>query len=249
MNNLDLWEKLAYAKENYNWIELSHELSPQTPHWIGWEPLEEKVMVEVPESLFSAKAYTTVGQYGTHVDAPCHMVENARSLESVGLDEMVLPLCVIDKSEESKENADYILTVKDILEWEKEYGRIPEKSFVAFRTDWSQRAPETMDNLDENGDRHFPGWDLEAVRFLTDERNITAIGHETSDTEAPVTSGKSNYAVEYLILEKNRIQIEMLKDLNKCTPVGGIIVCTFPKLKDGSGYPARCFAICPKIKF
>ena len=200
----------------------------------------------MPETIFSAKAYTVVSQYGTHVDVPCHMVENTRSLESVGLDEMVLPLCVIDKSSEVGENPDFVLKVEDILQWEEENGKIPAKSFVAFRSDWSKRPAAEMDNNDEEGNRHFPGWSFEAVEFLVDERNVSAIGHETSDTDSPLTSGKTNYEVERLILEKDRIQIEMLKDLDQCPAVGGIIFCTFPRIKGGPGFTARCFAICPK---
>lgn len=246
MKKLTLWEQLKDWKENYSWVELSHELNTETPHWVGWEPLKEEVLAKLPDSLFSAAAYTTVGQYGTHVDAPSHMVIGGRTLEKVELYEMVSPLCVIDKSKEATENADYILTAEDIKEWEKENGNIPPNAFVAFRTDWSKRPGAEMDNLDSEGNRHFPGWEYEAVAFLTDERAISAIGHETSDTEAPVTSCTSNYAVEYLILEKNKIQVEMLINLDQCPATGAVIFSTFPRVTKGSGYPARCFAICPK---
>ncbi len=29
-------------------------------------------------------------------------------------------------------------------------------------------------------------------------------------------------------------------------PVGSLIFCGFPKVKDGPGFTARCIAICPK---
>ena len=43
-----------------------------------------------------------------------------------------------------KENEDYALTVEDILAWEKEYCKIPEHAFVAFRSDWSKRKRQRI---------------------------------------------------------------------------------------------------------
>jgi kynurenine formamidase len=36
-----------------------------------------------------------------------------------------------------------------------------------------------------------------------------------------------------------------MRNLDQVPAVGSLIVCAFPKLKDGVGFPARCFAICP----
>lgn len=244
--DLKLWEQWRAWRTKYKWVDLTHELSPETPHWVGWPALCEEAKMTLDEGIFCAHAYTTVGQYGTHVDAPNHMVKGGRSLEQVSVDEMVLPLCIIDKTEAVKDNADYILTVKDIEEWETTYGKIPQKAFVVFQSGWSKWPAESMDNLDGEGNRHFPGWSLEAVKFLVEERNIGGIGHETSDTEAPVTSGKTNYEVEYYILAQDRIQVELLTNLEECPAAGALIFCTFPKVKGGTGFPARCFALCRK---
>ena len=246
MADLKLWQQLEDWKTQYEGVAMSYALSEETPHWVGWPALACKEMANLDNSLFSAHAYTTVGQYGTHVDAPCHMVKGGRTLDQVTLQESVMPLCVIDKEAAVQANADYVLTVDDILQWEAQYGKIPAGAFVVFQSGWGKRAAETMDNLDADGNRHFPGWQLEAVKFLVEERNIGGIGHETSDTEAPITSGESNYAVEYYILAQDRIQAELLCNVEKCPPVGAVFFCTYPKVTGGSGYPARCFAICPK---
>lgn len=248
MNQLKLWNQLENWKKECYWVDMTHELSPETPHWVGWDALTVEEKMNLDGSIFAAHAYTTVGQYGTHVDAPNHMVKGARSLDQIEIKEMVMPMCIIDKEEDCNSNPDYILTIDDILEWEEEYGRIPEGSFVVFKSGWGKRDPETMDNLDDQGNRHFPGWSKESLEFLIDQRNIASIGHETSDTEAPVTSGQTSYEVEYYMLDQDRIQLEMLKNVELCPPVGAIAFCTFPKVKDGTGYPARVFALCPKAE-
>ena len=51
---------------------------------------------------------------------------------------------------------------------------------------------------------------------------------------------------EYYILSTGKYQIELLKNLDLCPATGAVILCTFPKIKDGTGFTARCFAICPK---
>jgi kynurenine formamidase len=89
--------------------------------------------MNLEEAIFAAHAYTTVGQYGTHVDAPAHMVKGGRTLDEVTIEESVMPLCVINKEDAVAENADYVLTVEDILEWEAVYGKIPEKLLSYFR--------------------------------------------------------------------------------------------------------------------
>ncbi len=245
MENRTLWKLFQDLKSTCRWVDLTHDLSPDTPHWVGWDALRVEEKMSLNEAIFAAHAYTTVGQYGTHVDAPSHMVKGGRSLDEIALEEMILPLCVINLEDKVKENPDYVLTVEDILSWEAIHGTIPAGSFVAFQSGWS-RFPGDLDNCDAHGCRHFPGWSLEAVRFLVENRNIASIGHETSDTEAPITSSATNYEVEYYILAQNRIQAELLKNLDQCPATGALIFCTFPKVAGGTGYPARCFALCPK---
>ena len=103
-----------------------------------------------------------------------------------------------------------------------------------------------MDNFDENGQKHYPGWGMDALKFLVEERNVAAIGHETSDTDVAVRSAAGGYVCEYYILEQDRYQIELLKNLDKVPPTGSVIVCGFPRGVDLTGFHARCYAICPK---
>ena len=167
-------------------------------------------------------------------------------MEAITVQEMVNPLVVIDKSAECAANADFILTIDDIKAWEAQYGKIPEGAFVAFRSDWYTKAD--LENKDENGQPHYPGWDKAAIQWLVEERNIAAIGHEPADTDPGFVTTKEGaypYPGEQYILEVDRIQIEVMRNLDQCPPVGAMIVTAFPKLKDGTGFSARCFAICP----
>lgn len=245
MANHVLWDQLKDWKENYKWVELTRALGKDTAHWSGFSPMEIETLYTLDDGFF-VKKFSLVTQYGTHVDAPIHFVENKRYLDEIELTEMVMPLCVIDKSDAVKENCDYALTVDDIKEWEAKYGPVPEGAFVAFRSDWSKRPDDTLDNVDAEGHKHYPGWTVEAIEYLVKERNIGSMGHETSDTDPAVVAENEGFLAETYILAQDKFQIEMLINLDQVPPVGGIIFCTFPKADKFPGFPARCFAICPK---
>lgn len=243
MANLNLWDDLKRWKSECEFVELSHEFSPETPHWSGFPAMSYEKIFDY-EVGFRVHKVTAVTQYGTHVDAPGHFVPGTRMLNELRADELVLPLVVIDVSAKVAEDCDYGVSVADIEDFEARYGRIPDGCFVAARTDWSKQ--EDMDNFDENGQKHYPGWGMDALKFLVEERNVAAIGHETSDTDVAVRSAAGGYVCEYYILEQDRYQIELLKNLDKVPPTGSVIVCGFPRGVDLTGFHARCYAICPK---
>lgn len=255
MANLKLWDFLKEVKGNgYKWVDLTHELSPETPHWYGFAPLGCKILFDyedgTPEDKMAPMKcieYSFAGQYGTHVDAPSHFCKGGRDMSKIAVKELVYPLVVVDKSEECAKNAEFTMTVADLQKWESENGKIPEGAFVAFRSDWYKKS--NLDNPDENGNPHYPGWSVDAIKWLVEERKIGAIGHEPADTDPSYVTTREDaypYPAEKYILETDRIQIEVMRNLDQLPPVGAMIVCAFPKLKDGTGFPARCFAICPE---
>lgn len=243
---IDLWTQYSQWQTQCRWVDLSRELSEDTPHWHGFPAMTADTMFTTEKDGFYVHQYTLVSQYGTHVDAPIHFIPGMRTVADIAVDEMVLPLCVIDLSAKVAENPDYAVTADDIRQWESVYGAIPEKAFAAFRSDWSKRKDDELDNIDADGQRHYPGWGVDALQYLVQERHVAAIGHETSDTDAAVLSAAEGFRSEPYILGQNCYQIELMTNLDLCPPTGAIIFCTFPKVKNGTGFTSRCFALCPK---
>ena len=85
---------------------------------------------------------------------------------------------------------------------------------------------------------------MPALKYLYEERKITASGHETTDTDPGVATSKDDYSLETYILSTNHYQIELLTNLDQ-VEAGAIAIVSFPKPKGGSGFPARVFAILP----
>jgi kynurenine formamidase len=235
------------------YVDLTHAFAPGIPHWHGFpeEKLEtaywyEKGKGSLGEGFF-AEIYTHVGQWGTHVDPPAHFIRGLRTVDQITLQEMILPLVVIDVHEESAKNPDYTLSLDRVKKWETDHGPIPMGAFVAMRTDWSKKWPDgsAMENKDGRGISHYPGWTMPALKYLFEERKITASGHETTDTDPGVAASKDDATLETYILSTNHYQIELLANLDQVPESGALVVVSFPKPKGGSGFPARVFAICP----
>lgn len=241
---MELWEELEKLKK-LEWIDLTHEFNEYTPRWPGFEPLEKKLKLEFDKYPVRAYQYSFPGQYGTHIDVPGHATPRGRTLEQIELKECVMPLCVIDCSRQVKKNADYALSIEDIVTYENRFGKIPSGAFVAMRTDWGKRWPnqEKFQNCDEEGNPHYPGWDYDAVKFLVEERNVGSIGHETFDTDPPSREKQRPFKAECYFLKQDHFQIEVLANLDKVPEHGGIVFCIFAKQKGGTGFPVRCFAI------
>jgi kynurenine formamidase len=235
------------------YVDLTHAFEPGIPRWPGFPDETRKTIYwydKRPDTMgsgFFAEVFTHVGQWGTHVDPPAHFIKGLRTVDQIAVKEMILALVVVDVHEETAKNPDYILSIERVKKWEKEHGPIPPSAFVAMRTDWSKRWPDAakMTNKDTNGVAHYPGWSLAALKYLYEERKITASGHETTDTDPGIATTKDDYSLETYILSTNHYQIELLANLDQVPEAGAIVVASFPKPKGGSGFPARVFAILP----
>lgn len=233
-----LWQIHKILAEK-RFVDLTHAFAPGIPHWHGFpdEKSEtiywyEKGRGSLGEGFF-AETFTLVGQWGTHVDPPAHFIRGLRTVDQITLQEMILRMVVIDVHTEAAKNPDYTRALERVKKWETDHGVIPAGAFVAMRTDWSKRWPDAaaLENKDAKGISHYPGWTLEALKYLYEERKITA--------------SKDDYALENYILSTNHYQIELLANLDQVPESGTLVVVSFAKPKGGSGFPARVFAICP----
>lgn len=251
-DNTSLWNLLNEIKK-HDFIDLTHAFHPGIPHATGLTGVPDQKfesLYNFEEHGFQAHIYTHVGQWGTHVDPPGHFKPGGRMVDQITVKEMLLPMVCFDCTEKSQKNPDYLFTLDDLKQWELLHGNVPGDAFAVMKTEWSKFWPSRalMMNFDAEGMAHFPGWSKDVVRYLIEERKVKAFGHETTDTDGGITISKNIYPVESLILEKDCYQIELLNNLTQVPQVGAIASVTFPKPKDGSGYPARVFAICPNTE-
>ena len=248
-----LWEELEQLKQ-YRWIDLSHPLNNDSPYWGG---IPEGA-VELSKTIFDwgnemlecqIQSFKFPGQFGTHIDFPGHFAKGMALSESYGIRDMMFPLVVIDVSEKVKQDVHYAVTPEDIMEFEEKYGPIPDGAFVALYTGWSRRWPDmdALSNFDENGGEHFPGWSLEALKYIYEVRNAAANGHETLDTDASALAAKAgDLACERYVLSHGKLQVEILCNLDQVPPAGAIAFAVFLPIEGATGLPVRMWAIAEK---
>lgn len=245
-----LWEQLKTLK-TYRWVELSHPLNNASPYWGGIpEGAVElgKVVYNWGNEMLECQIQTFKfpGQFGTHIDFPGHFIHEGELSEKYGVKDMVYPLVVVDVSEKVKEDVHYAVTVEDIKAWEAQYGPIPDGAFVALRTDWAKRWPDmnAICNYDEEGGEHFPGWSMEALQYIYEERNAAANGHETLDTDASaLAAAAGDLACERYVLAKKKLQVEVMRNLDQVPAAGAVAVAAFLPIEGATGLPVRMWAI------
>ena len=235
------------ALKQAEWIDLSHQITPESPHFPALPALEKKTLFTLDDGFF-VQQFSVVGQYGTHIDAPRHFVAGGRWLEQFSLKDFFLPLVVVDLSDAVADNPDLIVTKEHILAFEATHGPIAPNTFVAFRSDWFKRWPnqDALRNLDENGVQRTPGWGRGALQYLIEERHVAAIGHETLDTDAGVPAAEHGLIEEYYVLSQDIFQIELLNHLDRLPATGAYISIAFPHWQEATGSPARVVAYVPK---
>jgi kynurenine formamidase len=234
-------------------VDLTHTFDADIPHWPGFPKEKRETIYWYDKGVgslgegFFAQIFSHVGQWGTHCDPPAHFIKGGRTIDQIDVKDMLLPLVVIDVSQKVAANPDYVIALEDIKEWESKHGPIPEGAFVAMRTDWSKRWPDAaaMQNHDENGIAHYPGWGIEVLKYLYEERKIKSSGHEPTDADPGLSTSKGDYSCQIYLHSQDKHQIELLTNLDKVPESGALIVAAFPKPFGGSGFPARAFAILP----
>ncbi len=245
-----LWEALKNSK-NYKLVDLSHSVNNDSPYWAGIPDGS----LELSKTCFDwgnpmldclIQTFKFPGQFGTHIDFPGHFDKEGVLSDAFEIKDTIFPLCVIDITDKVAEDPEYAVTVDDIKEYEAKYGEIPEGAFVALRTDWYKKWPDmdAVSGLDEEGGEHFPGWSMEPLKYIYEVRKAAASGHETLDTDASKEAAKAeDLACERYILKSGKLQVEMMKNLDKVAPAGAVILVAYPNIEGATGLPARIYAL------
>jgi kynurenine formamidase len=226
-------------------VDLTHSFGPNTPVWSGFGQAKMTPAVDpqtrqpytIVKDGFRSTFYEMVGQYGTHVDPPAHFAEDGVTMDRIPLKQMILPLVVFDSTPLLVKDPNHAFSVGDLRAWEKKHGRVPKGAFAALRTDMYKDWDSDPERFKRSP---FPAWSPETVKFLVEQRGVTAIGHESLDTDTTDKMESETY-----ILHKGRYQIEVMANLDQVPATGALIVVAWPKVKDGLGFPARAFAILP----
>ncbi len=225
-------------------IDLTHSLNDRSPNWEGTEqsPFLATTLGDLERDGYYSRIFTTQEHYGTHLDAPAHFAANGWTVDEIPADRLVRPVAVLDVREQVQTNADYEISVRDIADWEANHGTISSGAVVLALTGWEQRWQSQEEYRNERTDRltHYPGFSLEAAKFLVKSRDVVGLGIDTMSVEKGETT---TYPIHLFTSSENVYHLENLANLALLPATGAIVVVAPIKLEKGSGAPARVLAL------
>ena len=239
--------------EQGTWVDLTYPFDHNTIYWpsdtLGFRLDTVFSGVTDQDYFYSAFSFCSAEHGGTHLDAPVHFAKGMKSVEALTLDQLIGRAVTIDVSTKALRNRDYLVSIKDFLDWEKDHGSLPEQSIVLIHTGYGKFWPDRENYLGTSrtgpeavASLHFPGLDPEAALWLTKERSIKAIGLDTPS----IDYGQSGSFESHRILFAHDIPaFENLANLDKLPTLGAWIVALPMSISGGSGAPLRAVAWIP----
>ena len=233
---------LRLAKGFRDVVDLTHPFSSSLPVYPGYKPIQVRPRSSVARDGFANNEVTFDEHTGTHLDAPSHFVAGATSADRLPVDRLIAPLVVMAIADRAAKDADTLVSVDDLLQWEKRYGRVPAGSLVAMHAGWDARAGNTERflNRDATGTMHAPGFSEQAARFLVGERDICGVGVDTLSLDA---AAARKFVAHLTILGAGKYGVELMANLGRVPPSGATVIVGAPTHEGASGGPARVLAL------
>lgn len=222
-------------------VDLTHTLPPDFPTYFGVPGLKLNQAHTLAADGFNELEWQLVEHTGTHLDAPFHFSAGGLTADTIPIDNLVVPLAIIDIAAKAESDPDAQVTPDDIRAWIAANGAIPDGACVAMRSGWDRFVRDhRFRNADSDGVMHFPGFHVEAAQLLMEAANVTGIAVDTLSLDF----GRStDFATHYAWLPTNRWGLECVANLADLPATGAILVVGAPKIQGATGGPSRVMAL------
>jgi kynurenine formamidase len=225
-------------------IDLTHTIDTNVPTYdvAGAAEYKVRTLATIEKDKYFARNICLPEHFGTHIDAPAHFVPGSWTVDQIPPARLVAPLVVIALHDKVHNNPDYQFSVEDIARWEEVNGQIPAGAVVMANTGWDSRwnLKESYRNADAKGVMHFPGYSLEAAKFLVEARGVIGLGIDTLSIDY---GPSKNFEVHQYSLGHGLYQLENVANLDRTPATGTVAVVAPMKLGGGSGGPVRILAL------
>lgn len=207
-------------------VDLSHAISPDMPYYPGTEPpiftrpctLESHGFVEQRIALYS--------HTGTHMDAPAHILRQARTLDQLDIAQFVGSAVVLNLKKAHKG----VIGIDDVKAFCRQ---IEGKDFVLLHTGW----------CDLWGTASY----YEAYPVLSAEAAAWLAGFELKGIGADMISidayESTAFPIHKIFLEKGTVIIENLTNLEAMIDAEFLFCCLPLKIIEADGAPVRAVAL------
>ncbi|MBY6199925.1 cyclase family protein [Maritalea mobilis] len=235
--------KQAFAQVPRTVMDMTHELSEEFPTFGGVSGISYDKQFDFAENGYNLYVLTVNEHTGTHIDAPLHFSADGQSVAEIPVENLACPLCVIDIRARAAEDRDTQVTPDDLTAWIATHGDIPDGACVAMNSGWADKVgTEEFRGADaaRGGSLHFPGFHIEATQMLLEETNAACIAVDTLSLDH---GPSADFATHYAWLPAGRYGIECLAGLDNMPAAGGTLMVGAPKVRGGTGGPARIMGL------
>jgi kynurenine formamidase len=210
-------------------IDLTRLINENIPVYPDTVSPSFEVLNTVEKNGFAELKMNLVLHTGTHIDAPCHMLTNAKSIDQFPIDKFIGRGMIIPCSHKEEIDLVYLQTFED---------KIAQVEFVLFYTGW-QNKWNTKEYFND-----CPTLTPEAAEWLTKFR-LKGIGIDAFSLDK-VSSAEivksEDFPNHHTLLKQEILLIENLTNLDKIPDSGFMFQCFPLNIENADGSPVRAIA-------
>jgi kynurenine formamidase len=207
-------------------VDLSHTISPDMPVYPGTEPPLFFTACTIEDVGFLEKKITLYSHTGTHMDAPCHIISGAKTLDQMPPEHFMGKGAVIELAGNNGPTIDLELL-------KPHQGRIERCEYLLFHTGWADLWGK------EAYLTGYPVLSPDAATWLAGFP-LKGMGADTISADSAESAA---FPIHTILLEHDIVIIENLTNL-RAIPDGEFVFCCFPlKIENADGSPVRAVAI------
>lgn len=214
----------------YRHIDLTHLLNENITVYPGTTGPTFEVFNTVEKDGFAELNMTMVLHSGTHIDAPCHILKNKKSLDEFPIDKFIGQAIVIPCRDKTEISLEYLQPFED---------QIKQIDFILFFTGWQDKW-NTKAYFDD-----APVPTEKAALWLT-KFNLKGIGCDSFSMDKIIPAGDvvpDTLPNHHIFLEKEILLIENLTNLDQLPDRVFSFYCLPLKIENADGSPVRAFAM------
>jgi arylformamidase len=208
-------------------IDLTHTINEDMTIFPGTRGPSIEINSIIEKEGYAEKELTLFTHTGTHIDAPCHLLKDGKSLDEYPVNKFYGKGVIID----CHQFAGMEITKEFFQPHEL---KINAADFLILKSGWNKKWESDAYFID------FPTLNPEATEWLTGF-NLKAIGIDSISLDKIDSKGLPNH---HIVLSHEILIIENLTNLDELNSAHEFIFQCFPlKIEKADGSPVRALAI------